>query len=119
MFTLAINISYVLALLFPLLIVLYIYRNTKPSYFGSLISGVLLIIWAGISAAQLNTMMHDVVSIVNGNYVPKFDKTSISLWSWLESYINVWLYVFPGVCAALGVNLITTFINMERPKIKS
>ena len=61
-------------------------------------------------------MMHGVTSIVNGSYVPKYDKTSISLWSWLEGYINVWLYIFPGVCAAIGANLITAFISMERPK---
>lgn len=113
--TIFINIIYILLLLLPVVVVVFLFRATKPKYYGYLVFGVALIVWAGLSAAQLNLMIQDLKLIINGEFVSEVDTTSMASWQWLAAYLNTWMYIFPGVCAAIGANLITSFITMDKP----
>lgn len=100
--------------LLPLLVIMYLFKETAPKYYGYLFWGTLLIIWAAIVFGALVE--------IKGNFLAKYpDAGKLPLaqqtdYKKVIANMELWIFLFPSVIAGIGVNLVTDFIKLKKPE---
>lgn len=112
-YPLAINLLVAFTCLSPLLLIIYLYKSLPPKYYGLLLWGVILILWASFNFGWLSEAIFKIeTSTVN-------DDSEKSLKYIVLTNLQVWVYVVPAVTAAVGANLITEFLLRNKPSKKA
>ena len=107
-FEFLINLFVAFASLIPLTCSMLLYKRTQPGYYGLFIWGILLIICAAFNFQWLSEVL-DKSSSLRPRTDAEIDATIN-----VVSTLKVWLYICPGVTAAVGSNLITEFMLRRR-----
>lgn len=107
------NIFLTCILSLPLLVFIYLYKQTRPKYYGILVGGILLL---GYSAAVFYSLSdvkaHIAKLYVRATNLSQSDKEAYEV---IGKKLELWLYVLPVAVGAIGANLITDFIKKKKP----
>ncbi|MDD2582006.1 MAG: hypothetical protein PHR66_08440 [Desulfuromonadaceae bacterium] len=100
-------------ILLPLLIVIFLFKETSPKYYGYLFWGALLVVWAALVFGYLNDVKTEFAfKCKNIGKLPPLDQNTVK---GIITNLELWIYIFPSVVAAIGANLITDFIKIKKP----
>ncbi len=108
-YPLAINLLVAFTSLFPLIVMLYLYKAMPPKYYGLLMWGVILVVW---SAFNLGWMSEAITLLNNSNVSASAEK---SVKRTVLANLQIWVYLVPAVTAAIGANLITEYLTRNKP----
>jgi len=99
--------------LLPLLFIIWLFKEASPKYYGYLLSGGFLIFCSACAFWQLTE--------IRGSFFTEYPATKVLSAAAQKDYkqvvasMELWIYLFPSVLAAAGVNLITDFIKIKKP----
>ena len=100
--------------LFPLLVIIYFFKETAPKYYGYLFWGALLILWAALVFGYLSEIKGNLLlKYPSADKLPKSDQAEYKN---IIANMDIWIYLFPSLIAGIGVNLVTDFIKLKKPE---
>lgn len=108
-YPLVMNIAVATISVLPILVMLYLYKSKPPKYYGLFLWGVLLICYSGFVFGWLS----DAIYLLNEAAV--WNENEKKVRNEIVSNLKVWVYLFPAVTAAVGVNLISAYLTKEKP----
>ena len=94
--------------LFPLFILIFIYKLVSPRYHGLWIFGMTFIAISGLLAGSLLLLKK-----FYAENIATFEGVDVANFG-----LELWLYIVPAVIAAIGVNLITEYILKNKASLK-
>lgn len=100
-----VSLLVILLCISPTIGLVYVYKESAPRYHGIFLFGVIFILWAAFSLGILKALIVDpdkVEMFFGGRFSPQINKINANL--------DMWVYIFPAVNAAIGVNLISEFL---------
>ncbi|HHX8453061.1 TPA: hypothetical protein ACVO0J_004700 [Vibrio diabolicus] len=91
--------------LFPLFVLIFIFKVVNPKYHGYWVFGVVFIMVAGLLTGSLNLL---------GGLIEKHAE-SLTDSKQASFTVELWLYIVPASIAAIGVNLISQYLTTPKP----
>ncbi|EHR1161782.1 hypothetical protein V8046_004843 [Vibrio parahaemolyticus] len=94
--------------LFPLFILIFLFKVVNPKYHGYWVFGIIFIMVAGLLTGSLNLLG----GLIEDHAESLKDSKQASF------TVELWLYIVPASIAAIGVNLISQYLTTSRPSAK-
>ncbi len=104
--SLTISLTYSIIGIAPAIVLLALFKSTRPRYHGLWIFGLSLIVLGAMTIGLGTELLTDTEEWLGRQKEAKL----IALGKEATIQLKIWAFVFPGATVALGVNLLTEFL---------